>query len=836
MVPHYVVIPTVRPPSRVRSKARAIDRRIGAPYSAPLMPASRHPHAGKPLRLLTLGRAVLVDPTGVARVGQPRRIALLTLVAAAGERGISRDKLIAYLSPERPTDAARHSLHQLLYYIRQQVGGAIFLGSDPLRTNPALLTHDVALFDQALDAGAFDQAVGLYQGPFLDGFHLPEAWEFDEWTSGERMRLTNRYRSALLALVRAARQRGDLDAASSWSLRLSVADPLSAPAVLEAMRTKAALQDRSGALRLAQEFQQRLRKEFGALPDAGVDALAESIRSAVASPVPPRLAPAATPIGVTDAPETAVHEAQASAVAPCDEPLSVPSRAPARSALPASIAPFMTPWRRVAALAVLFATTVLAIIRPAVPASALAAAEARVLAILPIENLAGDSVGYLAQGIENTVHDAVRRFPALRVVPASVMKQSPPSTRGESAMTRRVGAGTLLRSRLVREQDTLRWVAEFIDQHGMPIRGGRFTISAARIPTLGADVMDTVAAAMHVSRGTSPSTGPRDGEAQLLVMRADHFILNRDAKSMRRAQLLLNEAIERDPLYAEAYSRLAGVYAILGMSGAVRVSEAFELADAAGRRALKLDPAQSMAMASLAYEQSVRFWQWDAGEQGIRRALALEPWRPTTWNMLGTTLRMRGRFDEARQAIEHARRLDPLARHYPYQIGHAFRCAGQLDSSLVWLRRALDISPTYATAHELVADVQAKRGLPDSALAHYREMARSNRDSATARLLNDAKGQAGLKHFLVDWARQMLQDAAAPHDDHHVSNVVLAMLHGMVGDTARALDILELAAAERDPTLPTITCSTAFERLRQTPRFTALLRRMNLTTSSYGRR
>ncbi len=805
------------------------------------MPASRDPHAGKPLRLLTLGRAVLVDPTGVPLVGQPRRIALLTLVAAAGERGISRDKLIAYLSPERPTDAARHSLHQLLYYIRQQVGGAIFLGSDPLRTNPSLLTHDVALFDQAFDAGAFDQAVGLYQGPFLDGFHLSEAWEFDEWASGERMRLTNRYRSALLALVRAARQCGDLDAASSWSLRLSVADPLSAPAVLEAMRTMAALQDRSGALRLAQEFQQRLRAEFGALPDAGVDALAESIRSPIASPVPPRLAPAATPIAVTDAPETdapetAVHEAQSSAVARCDEPLSVPSRAPARGALPASIAPFMTPWRWVAALAVLFATTVLAIIRPAVPASALDAAEARVLAILPIENLAGDSVGYLAQGIENTVHDALRRLPALRVVPASVMQQFPPSTRGESSTARRIGAGTLLRSRLVREQDTLRWVAEFIDQRGTPIRSGRFTISAARIPTLGSDVMDTVAAAMHVSRGTSPSTGSRDGDAHLLVMRADHFILNRDAKSMRRAQLLLNEAVERDPLYADAYSRLAGVYSILGMSGAVPVSQAYELADAAARRALTLDPAQSMAIASLAYEQSVRLWQWEAGEQRIRRALELEPWRPTTWNMLGTTLRMRGRFDEAREAIEHARSLDPLARHYPYQIGRVFRCVGQLDSSLVWLRRALVISPTYATAHELIAEVQRKRGLPDSALAHYREMATSNRDSATARLLNDAKGEAGLERFLADWARQMLQDAAAPHDDRQVNKVTLATLHAMVGDTARALDILELAAAERDPTLPTIACSTAFERLRQSPRFTALLRRMNLTSSSYGRR
>jgi DNA-binding SARP family transcriptional activator/TolB-like protein len=805
---------------------------------------SRDPHAGKPLRLLTLGRAVLVDPTGVPLVGQPRRIALLTLVAAAGERGISRDKLIAYLSPERPTDAARHSLHQLLYYLRQQGGGAIFLGSDPLRTNPSLLTHDVALFDQAFDAGAFDQAVGLYHGPFLDGFHLSEAWEFDEWASGERTRLTNRYRSALLALARAARQCGDLDAASRWSHRLSVSDPLSVPAVLEAMRTMAALQDRSGAVRVAQEFQQRLHAEFGALPDAEVDALAASIRSARESPAPPRIALVAAPVAVTDAPETVITDAQPSAVtdvraiaaAPCDEPLGVSSRAPEPGPRTANVPSFLTPRRWVAALAVLVATTVLVTLRLAAPASAHDAADARVLAILPTENIAGDSVGYLAQGIENTVHDALFGLPALRVVPASVMQQFPPSSRGERSTAQRVGAGTLLRSRLVLEQDTLRWVAEFIDQNGRPIRSGRFTISAERIATLGADIMDTVAAAMHMARATLRSPDRRDGEAQLLVMRAEHFILNRDAKSLRRAQLLLNEAIERDPLYADAYSRLAGVYSILGMSGAVPVSQAYELANAAARRALTLDPAQSMAIASLAYEQSVRLWQWEAGEQRIRRALELEPWRPTTWNMLGTTLRMRGRFDEAREAIEHARRLDPLARHYPYQIGRVFRCAGQLDSSLVWLRQALVISPTYATAHELIAEVQAKRGLPDSAIAHYREMATSNRDSATARLLNDAKGQAGLERFLADWARQMLQDAAAAHDDRQVNKVILATLHAMLGDSARALGILELAAAERDPTLPTIACGTAFERLRQTPRFTALLQRMNLTTSSYGRR
>ena len=72
---------------------------------------------------------------------------MLALVASAGERGISRDRLIVALSPESSTESARHALHQLLYYLRQQVGDDVFLGTDPLRLNRQLVAFDVAEFE-----------------------------------------------------------------------------------------------------------------------------------------------------------------------------------------------------------------------------------------------------------------------------------------------------------------------------------------------------------------------------------------------------------------------------------------------------------------------------------------------------------------------------------------------------------------------------------------------------------------------------------------------------------------------------------------------------------------
>src|SRR5687768_6311196 len=95
-------------------------------------------------RLQTLGGLSLVAATGSVAGQQKRRLALLALLASARERGMTRDRLVSLLSPESSTDAARHSLHQLLYYLRQQVGDDAFIGSDPLRLNPAIITSDVS--------------------------------------------------------------------------------------------------------------------------------------------------------------------------------------------------------------------------------------------------------------------------------------------------------------------------------------------------------------------------------------------------------------------------------------------------------------------------------------------------------------------------------------------------------------------------------------------------------------------------------------------------------------------------------------------------------------------
>src|SRR5215475_6065288 len=136
------------------------------------MPDSRERHARTALRLLTFGGLSLVDSSGAAVGHQRRRLALLALLSTGPELGLSRDRLVSLLSPESPTDSARHALQQLIYYLRQQAGGDLFLGNDPLRLNPAVVSSDLGDFEAALERGDLARAAALHRGPFLGGFHV----------------------------------------------------------------------------------------------------------------------------------------------------------------------------------------------------------------------------------------------------------------------------------------------------------------------------------------------------------------------------------------------------------------------------------------------------------------------------------------------------------------------------------------------------------------------------------------------------------------------------------------------------------------------------------------
>jgi DNA-binding SARP family transcriptional activator len=232
------------------------------------------------LRLRMLGGLSLArgeEPlTGVAT--QRRRLAIFALLAVAGAQGVSRDKLLAYLWPETDEERARHVLNQLLYAQRKLFGDeALFTGQKTLRLNPQLISTDLGDFEAALAEGALDRAVQHYQGPFLDGFFMKDAPEFEEWAERHRQRLARRHREALSTLATEAAQAGSHSAASAWYHRAADADPLNGDIMVKLIQSLADAGDRAGAVHAAQAYQARVLKELGMSADPRLSALLKAL-------------------------------------------------------------------------------------------------------------------------------------------------------------------------------------------------------------------------------------------------------------------------------------------------------------------------------------------------------------------------------------------------------------------------------------------------------------------------------------------------------------------------------------------------------------------------------
>ncbi|HEX5576024.1 MAG TPA: protein kinase, partial [Gemmatimonadales bacterium] len=191
---------------------------------------------------------------------------------------MSRDKLIAYLWPERDAEAGRHSLSQTLYAIRQDLGGDLLVaGVDDIRLNAVGLTCDVWEFEDSLTAGKPERAVALYTGPFLDGFYINDAEGFERWAESERRRLVRVYEETIERLARIAAEQGALLQAAGWWERRAALDPLDSRVAVALMNALAAGGNRAGALRHAQLHASLLERELGAGPNPAVQALAERL-------------------------------------------------------------------------------------------------------------------------------------------------------------------------------------------------------------------------------------------------------------------------------------------------------------------------------------------------------------------------------------------------------------------------------------------------------------------------------------------------------------------------------------------------------------------------------
>jgi DNA-binding SARP family transcriptional activator len=234
-------------------------------------------------RLRTFGTLALAgreDDTLLGKHGhQRRRLALLAVLAAAGEQGRSRDQLLLLFWPDATQPHARHSLEQLLYAIRSSIDEAVFAGVNPVHLNPDVVSSDVGEFQDALQRGDLERAVEVYRGPFLDGFYLGDAPEFEQWLDAERARLERNYTGALERLAQSADAAQDQATAVRWWRKLAETDSVSSKNAIGLIRALMNSGDHAAALQYAEHYESVVAQELGTSVGPAVANLVAEVRA-----------------------------------------------------------------------------------------------------------------------------------------------------------------------------------------------------------------------------------------------------------------------------------------------------------------------------------------------------------------------------------------------------------------------------------------------------------------------------------------------------------------------------------------------------------------------------
>jgi serine/threonine-protein kinase len=459
----------------------------------------------------------------------------------------------------------------------------------------------------------------------------------------------------------------------------------------------------------------------------------------------------------------------------------------------------------------------------------------RSIAVLPFLNLSPDpEQEYFADGVTEDVIAQFSKIAALKVISRTsvmVFKKREHSLR---EIATRLGVETVLEGSVRRAGNKVRIVAQLIDaETDEHLWAETYDRQLTDIFAIQSDVALQIASALEAE--LSPDERARIGkeptgnlDAYQLYLKGRHCLLRYTAEGIREGLRHLEQAIEEDPHYALAYTGVANACVIAGMgygAGEIKPAEAFRRGREAAVRALEIDNELGDAHAWLAVVKFVFAFDWTGAEQGLRRALELDPGNDATYDAYGLMLSALERWDEALEMQRRAQALDPLTAVHSSDIATTLLRAGRFDEALEEARRIVKLEPDFPMGHSALGWAYLKKNMCDEGIVELERAVSLSSDNTMF------LGQLGQAHALLgdgERARETLRRLESLSRQRYVPPYHLAYVYAGLGEPEKAIDRLEQAYEERTGGVYGIKGSFLFTPLRSHPRFTALLRKMNL--------
>ncbi|MBN2408651.1 MAG: protein kinase, partial [Candidatus Aminicenantes bacterium] len=450
------------------------------------------------------------------------------------------------------------------------------------------------------------------------------------------------------------------------------------------------------------------------------------------------------------------------------------------------------------------------------------------LAVLPLENLSGDSgQDYFAAGMTETLITDLARLGGLKRVTArgSAMRyQGTKKPFAEIASELRVDA--LVTGSVLRSGERVSITVQLIDPDTEDqLWTNRYERDLKDVIRLQNEIVSAIVGEIRVQ--LTPGEKVRLASARAVNPEAYDAYLKGliefsrlSPKNFEAAMEYFRLALQKDPDFALAHTGIARVWAGRGHLGYMLPREALPEVHAAVSRALALDERLAEAYRALGGAQFYLEWNWEGALRSWQRAEELEPNDADVTVSRAAYSCAMGQLEGTTAAFEQALESDPYNPQLRDFYGHQLLRLRRYDDGIAQFRRVLSAEPAFRSALNGLWRAFHFKGKYDEASGYaVQYFAAAGYPEVAAGLERDLAG--------LEYAAAMSR-AAEQLEKLSAQSILIARTFAFAGKGDLALRWLDKAYQDGDSTMVYLKVDPSFDILRDHDRFRELLRKMRL--------
>jgi TolB-like protein/class 3 adenylate cyclase/Tfp pilus assembly protein PilF len=320
---------------------------------------------------------------------------------------------------------------------------------------------------------------------------------------------------------------------------------------------------------------------------------------------------------------------------------------------------------------------------------------------------------------------------------------------------------------------------------------------------------------------SNPASSSTDTEVYNLILQGNYFVEKRDKESIAKALTFYLKALAIDSLNARSWAAVGKCYVHQSNWGWIDRKEGLQKAMIAANKSIALDNFEAEAHYVLGQVKMYDF-DWTGAEAEYQLVLNLEPGNADVLRIIGFLYRSTGRFDEAIRVTKKSIEFDPVKAITYFNFGQLLYYANHFEDAIQSFKKNLELNPQFPRAHIFLGKVYLLQGKPNLALMEMQQESAEEAWRSFGLIL--AYQALGRK----EEADQLLSDYLARFQKSNMYQ--LAEIYAVRREKNKAFEYLENSYIAKEGRLTYLKGDPLLKNLQGDPRYTALLKKLNLPT------